>query len=297
MPDIDWSFLPYPETVNKQDDEEKRVLDGLTDSGAASLSEVFRQISESNLKPIDASNVFNMSLKTGVSPDTIMQNKEAVSGAFMKPTEEYLGWMAENRPVTTRHITNQGRLGATAISDLLPELVRNESYWKQTADGWRTGVLNVKTGEFGVDRMFYALQTNQRPTMHEEELSAINEELAQIGNVGGLLPDFAKQLPQYGLMLEKAGTMGMIGAIGGGLIGAAGGLATPVPGDEPFAIVTGAKAGAALFAKVGSAEAAFILEAGGAFEEYINLKDKEGNYISPRLAASAAIVVGARLTT
>ena len=99
------------------------------------------------------------------------------------PTEEYLGWMAEYRPVTTKYMTSQNTLSAIAASDLLPELTLNESYWKKTADSWRIGTLNVKVSKMGLERMLYA-RNQSAPELLEKELKAINEELQQYGDTG-----------------------------------------------------------------------------------------------------------------
>jgi ribosomal protein S18 acetylase RimI-like enzyme len=98
-----------------------------------------------------------------------------------------------------------------------------------------------------------------------------------------LLTQLASTVPVYGLA----------GAAGGAIIGGAGGTLVEPGGGTIVGAVAGARTGFAAGNLYGNAKMAFQLEAGGAYDEYLGLRDEFGHPMDPQAAKVAALATGA----
>jgi hypothetical protein len=170
----------------------------------------------------------------------------------------------------------------------------------QLGKGEKSGQLNVSYAQLRYEQMLETLQTGRRSTRNESKLQQLEAQMAALERPIGFNPWYftGEQLPNYGLMSEKAGFWASTGGVlGGGLALIAGNAGPQAATPEevvtvPAAVLTGMKVGAQLGGKIGLAQASAILEGGSAYGDFIKIRDKYGNPIDPQVAAQAALVVG-----
>jgi predicted nucleotidyltransferase len=172
-----------------------------------------------------------------------------------------------------------------------------QEYGADIAESFGKGQLAVESSEIGLSRMYQALGANEIIT--DEQLARVREieELTkqdgdEYGFFSGAPIAAAEQLPIMYEILRTGLGYAAVGAATTGAIGAGVGALAGGVGAIPGAIA-GAIPGAKIAGRVGIAKAAFDLEAGLAFNEYIGLKDEEGNTLNPQVAGGAAALVGA----
>lgn len=259
---------------------------------AARLEENYWEVIKEN--PDRAAQIMRLARNYGQHPADIAEDPEGAKLALEAPNRENWRSFRQNFPNTAKWLQDPANM-ATA-KDLFPELQSHETMFSRIKRGFQIGELNVEYTRLGWEQVLETLRTGQLSTRGEERLREIETQLAGLDRPTGWAPAFfvGEQLPNYLFMAEQGLKRGlpMAGAfaLGALALGQAGPQAL-VPEEvvtAPAAALTGLKAGGS----IGVAEAAAILEAGGAFREFIQIRDKDGNQIDPRLAAQAALAVG-----
>ena len=244
--------------------------------------------------PERRSQAIRLARDNGVPVDMAERNLDRLS-------DEDKAWMdnvSAQPPEVTRAALEDPELGP-AIKDDVESFNFTERMLLDTIQRFRKGLGVARMGEIGT-----AMMNGTATTQQLSDLETIRAELESpymqtdygfenpVLDVGMFISGaVAENVPIMGHMLWEAKEEAVTGAIAGTLMGAAASAPTAGAG----AVVTapgGAAIGLGVGLKVGMSKAAFELEAGNAYLEYIAMKDKNGNAMDPNVAKGAAITVG-----
>lgn len=290
--DIDLSYLPI--------ELQQRVRNAFYTDPASRLDEIFR--ASAGKDPANVARAIEIASQLDVTPDAVMAEKLTSGDITAAPPKAYWKWLHEYRPITTDFISDPYRM--TAVRDILDDLDRSESWGAQRKRELRLHSLTVRQSELEWERMMSALISGQMPQLYNGELSAIEQELAQLSAEvdEGFWLNVMQQPAQWAFMAKHGATGaaigGTIGGVGSGVAAILAGNAGPqalIPEEVvtvPTAVVGGAKVGAKIGGKLGAAKAMVMLEGGSAFRELSQMRDDNGDPIDPRLAAAGALAVG-----
>ncbi|NOQ54566.1 MAG: hypothetical protein GQ558_08180, partial [Thermoplasmata archaeon] len=202
-------------------------------------------------------------------------------------------------PEVTREALHNPDLGP-AVKDDIDNLGFHERFLMDTIQRVRNGIGVVKMGEIGT-AMMNGTESPAQLAELEEVRQSLDSPFMQrdygfdnpVADVAMFLSGaVAENVPIMGYMLWEAKEEMVEGAIAGTLMGAAASTVTAGVA-APVTATTGAIVGAGVGIKVGSSKAAFTLEAGNAYLEYIAMRDKNtGELMDPNIAKGAAMVVG-----
>lgn len=226
--------------------------------------------------------------------------------------------MSVRNPNTSKFLTDYDN--AVIAQNDIPLLQRIEDvvsnandYGSNLIKSFEKGQSIVESSQIGVKRMHAVLGTGDAISDDDlERLIALDSQLSSPTNDYGFILNTpivaSEQLPILGDILSS----GIVGAVYGGAAGMTAGATTGAltgalvgtpfggVGAAPGALAgaaTGAAAGfvpgAKIGGRVGVAKAAFDLESGLAFNEYVSLKDSDGELLDPEISAYAAASVGA----
>ena len=172
------------------------------------------------------------------------------------------------------------------------------NYIEDIGEAFTLGQGIVRQSELGMTRLLNQIGAGDPIT--DEHLAELNKleadakrinEDHQYGLFLGIPVTASEQVPIYWEILKQGLAGTGIGAATGGATGAAIGAVTG-PGAAPAAL-TGGVIGAKWGGRAGVAKGSFELEAGLAFNEYVAMKDEQGNLMNPDIAAAGAVTVGA----
>jgi len=211
--------------------------------------------------------------------------------------------IAEHNPQLSKMLLDPEK-AVTAQNDIEPLrrlenlLTTAKDYAGDIEEAFGKGQAQVESAELGLQGMYHALDLGE--PLSEAQVARSKELEAQMmtpvderGFFAGAPIAAAQQLPIMGEILLD----GMMGAVGGGALGATSGALAGVtvagpPGALAGAVTFGVPA-AKIGGRIGVAKGAFDLEAGLAFNEFSTMTDDEGNVMDTQIAAYAATAVGA----
>ena len=250
------------------------------------LQNNYLQALSTGKSPEQFAEIFRTAQAYNLPAEQVAVNPTLARQAAEAPEAEDWAEFAKKYPQTAQWLRAADNM-ATAV-DVVGELAEQEGFFKQIGSGWRSGMLQLKYGQLGMELMSnrnnpekegegygYSWLTGFYKRYNEQEtlkkLEEVELKLAEINEPKGFAPGYhvANQLPIMG----KIGLAGLAGSGAGATVGGA----------------KGAKIGAAL----GSGMVAFEMEAGAAYREFTGLKDVDGNPLNPNVATVAAVAVGA----
>lgn len=225
--------------------------------------------------PDRAAEIMKLSKAFDQEPAFVASNLDSAKQAAEAPTEEYWKQYEKMSPLTAEFLKKQYNMAAA--KDEYDKLPFYESWARQTVDGiqknyyetrlnWLAAKQMEETKKFGIP----SLTGEQNIQDYELKLKPLNETDASVGKNFHPLYQAASQAINLGV------------GMGAGLAGSAlGGLAKIPP-----------SAGGAISAAGASGYLSYVVEAGGAYREYIGTKDKNGQPVDPVKAAEMAQKVG-----
>ncbi len=285
------------------------------------LPETYKSIP--NADPDHSAKIINIAKKTGQSEDFVEENlPEAETASKAKPSEywaqverDYPGttkWLYEGNNMAVAHddVDNLGmreRLVADVgeSMELLLDpgkriLAADRAFRgaiKKVPAGFTSGTMQVRQSELGWSQAIHALTTNEHDPTFDLELENIEKKLSEYQEKAPKINLFyhaAAQVPNLLMVGRYSAKRAMQGGMVFGLGAVALGQIPPLTGlPEEFVTVPAATAlGMTTGGRIGAFEAMAVLEGGTAYREFAAMKDKNGNQVSPRLAAEMALAVG-----
>jgi hypothetical protein len=176
------------------------------------------------------------------------------------------------------------------------ELVNIQTTWDKTKQSFEEGKVDTLINYWTARRELLGFD----PNIANEQIRKLEEQRAQFepfeaeGFFEKVLTATSRQIPQQILAAEKGLERAPLGAVVGAAGAAALGLLEPSPLEEvvTFPLLATAAAGAGQGFIVGRAESMFYQEFGGAFREFTEIKDEQGNPLDPNIAKVMALGVG-----
>lgn len=242
--------------------------------------------------PDRAAEVKRLSEKTGLPPTVIERNFEDIQKRAKVADTPY-AQMQRETPHLADQLANDPDTAPVAHDDL-EQLGFLE--WMVTAPqrAYAQSVAQQRVASLQTQRLFREL--------NQEELDSLNSEKFY-SNLGGALgagdswwrqsvTSASQLLANVTFGATRASKGAAIGAGAGAVIGGAAGFAsTGGPGVVPGAI-KGGRFGATAGAAIEGARYGFELEAGLAYDEFLEFKDENGKTIDPQIAKAAAFAAG-----
>lgn len=274
--------------------------------------------------PEQSAKIFNLAKQTGQTEDFVEANLQETEKAVETKPDEYwrrieqdspaaAEWLADARNMAVAHddvenlAANEGLFGEVKEAfELLADpgkrvLAADRAFRgavKKAPVGYMSGTLQVRQSELGWQQLNEVLATGKHSLAFEPELAEIDKKLQQLHKDRPGFNIFyygAQQLPNLLLMAKHGVKHGMQGGIAfgtGALI--AGQLGPQAAFPEELATVPVAFGlGMTVGGRIGAGKGMMVLEAGAAYLEFSQLKDKNGNQVDPELAAKMALAVGA----
>lgn len=268
-------------------DEDKSWLDGMEvgESLTTNLSQP--------TTPDQRATAIEAGRREGVSTEVAERNPELLK-------KEDKAWLdAVDIPPMTRDDLENPDLGPALADD-----VDNYGFWEKFAGGTMQRIVKgtsvVTMGELGTKLMEGTITEAERVELAEAQARMESDFMRE--DYGFENPLLATGAFIHGAVMENIPIMAYMaweskeeaaqGAIAGTLMGAA--ASAPTAGTlSPITATTGAVVGLGVGFKLGSAKAAYALEAGNAYLEYIAMRDPAtGEAMDPNVAKGAAMSVG-----
>jgi hypothetical protein len=260
------------------------------------LASTYEQVA--TVQPDKAAQVQQVAKAIDQDPALVDAHLADAQAAAAVPDDTFFREFEAKYPKSAKFVGDPKNMAV--VKDQFDNLALHEKLFKEVASGWHTGSLGVRQSEIDWQQMLDTLKTGKYSTYGQQELNDITAKLkvSTEEQPGGNLINnphplywTAQQLANWKLMGQKAAVRGVQSGLVFG-IGAAAASAVFPPAEAiavPGATLAGLSAGSAM----GIAEASAILEGGNSFEDFKNLRDKNGNAPDPRRAATAALAVGA----
>lgn len=299
-------------------------LDGVTPPPGDALIGAYKDTLD--LDPVSAAKVMKLSKDLGEEEGFVAKNLPQAEKAAQAPSRSFAEEFALANPKAAEFLSD--RRNMAVAKDDFDSLGQLESLVKQVSTGFTKGNLEARQAELWAERLADSRKSGQLSTKHEAELQALAKEIEpyskideSVGKNFHPVYQFAAQIPNITRAFVRVGA-GEGGTVqqqpaaddqllAGDVRGSAGmarrgktavdtsemvgpAAATGAAGAVVGAVAGpgGAAAGWKLGTVPGLAMYAYQLEAGNAFKDYSQLKDKSGNPISPQAAADAAHTVG-----
>jgi hypothetical protein len=250
------------------------------------------QIEAATTTPDRAADVRKLSMATGLAPEVVERNFDDLSkrvkvdttpyAAMQKETPALAEWTADPHNAALAK-DDMEQLGLLEWIVTAPQRAFAQSVHQMRAAGLRT------------QSLYRDLTQAERDQLNAEKFHA------EYGGRLGAADSWFRSSVTGGAQLlanvlfgfKSAAAPAAIGAATGAVIGGVGGgLATAGAGALPGA-GAGAKFGAGVGAAIGGAKFGFELEAGLAYDEYLDFKDELGKPLDPTVAKAAAFAAGA----
>lgn len=231
--------------------------------------------------PARAAKVMDLSRRFNQPMSFVDKNLALIEPTVNAPDEDYWRAFEKERPGSTKFLMDPKNMAAA--HDDAENLGFFEGIVRDAGEGWRRGKLQVDLALLsqaqrakGVSSMAY-----------EPDIQKIESEMASIPDRGGVVRQFAQQLPNMLFSAKEGLRSGLpFASVGAAGAAAAGPLA-------PITVPAAAGVGMTIGGTLGYFEAAQTLEGELAFREFVNTKDESGKAIPREIAAKYADMVGA----
>lgn len=319
----DWQYAePEPENLEPEEEEFDLGPQGQRDFNAAAAEQNFNLIEKPD--PAAEARYRELSRRSGLPLEIVRHNADKVEADLGKPDIQELWANSQKTLEFLADPDNAALAGGSA-----EELARAEQAWNQLKRN-REDEEDYDPGFFGTaakNRTTEAIKTEFQSTRHHMKESRVNFSRAMRMLYGSTDPalekeaarlkatrppewqdegwgeravtsatQFATQMGEMGLRSQLTGIVG--GGVGATLSlasTAAAGVFIPAPEEVvtyPAAIKAGWSTGYGLTVSAASALQMIQLEGGAAYGEMMEMRDVNGQQVSPRLVALASIGVG-----
>jgi hypothetical protein len=249
------------------------------------------------IDPARAAQVRAVSAKLGEDPAFVDKNLDHVAKVADAPPSAFWKRLEAEHPEAAEWFAS--RQNMAVAKDDIGALEKIAKVAKDSAAGFRQGRLNVRQAELGWEQLFQTLESGAASQYGEAELQAIEKEQGELASQAQDHPWYhpagaAEQLPNLFAMARQSAVRATQGGLAGAAAAIVGGQAGPqvaLP-EEVVTVPAATATGLGIGARLGAAEAAAMMEGGAAFREFVKLKNKAGEPVDPRLAASVALAVG-----
>lgn len=286
------------------------------------LGQAYQSIPEQD--PDKTAKILQVSHETQQPEEFVQENLPQIEADAKKPTDDYWYDVHENSPATASWLMKDPKNLAITHDDVEP-LRKNESIFDDAKSaiklmldpsekiniasnlikgqitpiktGFTTGVLQVQQAQLGYKQMVESLVTGKHSGKYDQELYGIESKMADLSkDQPGFNPFYfaAQQVPNMLFMGLKSAERGVEGGLIFGLGAAAIGQVGPqaLTPEEIVTVPAATATGMQVGGRLGALESVAILEAGSAYRQLINLKDKNGNGVDARKAAEVSLAVG-----
>lgn len=270
---------PYLETMDSLAGEKQR---GMRTAAVAAA----------DANPDQAAKVRKLSELTGLAPEVVERNYDRLSKRATVEGVPYEQILAET-PAVAEWSTESNN--AAVAKDDLEQLGFLE--WVVTAPqrAFAQAIHHERVAKIRTQQLFRDLTQEERDQLATEKL------YADMGGKQGAGDSWFRNTITGGASLlenvlggiASAGPKMLAFGTGGAVLGAAGGFMTAGPPGAVVGAIETAKAGAAIGGAIGAAQYGFELEAGLALDEFLEVKDEQGNPLDPAVARGAALAAGA----
>lgn len=274
-------------------EENNAALDALP-SSETPAEQAYHSVKGTN--PNDAAQILLVAKKTGKPVQFVAENFADVDMNEVKLPQSFWNELDKQYSNTSKWLSNPHNMAVA--SDDFDNLPLFERYYTEATFGFRQGRLTQKLSDLRGKQMDELKKTGKISKQYEADLNIVKGELSGMEGTApkGFHPiyNFANQLPNWiggaasGLKVGiPAAGVGALTALGLGQLGPQALIPeelVTVPGAAIALGKVGAAAGAGLYA--------YNIERNLAFDQYADLKDKNGKPLDPKTAAEAAELVG-----
>jgi hypothetical protein len=242
------------------------------------------------VNPDQHAKALSLAQQTGAPADVVARHLPEIE---QKQTLDEYDQLLGNAPVAASFLAQPDH--AKLAHDDIAGLTGLEWLLKAPVAAFQAGGAEVEANRISYRQLLGAeLTPDDLATLSSLEDKA-KQEFGNHGWLQGALVESARVLPQLGNAIGAGLNTGLQGAIGAGTAAAIAGQAGPqvaLP-EEILTVPGAAAAGFAVASRPGATMAAFEQEAGGAWREFSQIKDEQGNPLDPEVARMAAVVAGA----
>ena len=268
--------------------KQKASLNPLSKEDMATLNDVRQGMEGTNPalrvvpkhNPQQARDALKLSRESGVPAEVAIDQRDDVLAERdrrdLKEIEaqspSFAHWMAKNE------------INHAAGKDDVKSMTGIEGFFRNIGQSYENGGMMIELAELArIPLWGGTLTPEQRKKKAELKRLLSHTKEYETGIITGVPAAVAEQLPIFGAILKKGLVGAGVGAGAGAGVGLIGG---------PVGVGAGALAGATIGMRAASALAAADLESSLAFDEYQEIKDRDGNQVDMDTARGAAILVG-----
>ena len=268
--------------------KQKASLNPLSKEDMATLNDVRQGMEGTNPalrvvpkhNPQQARDALKLSRESGVPAEVAIDQRDDVLAERdrrdLKEIEaqspSFAHWMAKNE------------INHAAGKDDVKSMTGIEGFFRNIGQSYENGGMMIELAELArIPLWGGTLTPEQRKKKAELKRLLSHTKEYETGIITGVPSAVAEQLPIFGTILKKGLVGAGVGAGAGAGVGLIGG---------PVGVGAGALAGATIGMRAASALAAADLESSLAFDEYQEIKDRDGNQVDMDTARGAAILVG-----
>ena len=233
--------------------------------------------------PALSERVFKLQKKTGLPADLLERNIDTMEKAARARDFDSHKFYAES-PIVAKWLADDPIHVAAAKEDV-ENLSYLERQWRHIRQSRQQGVRMVRASELGWKRLTGGLSSAEERELHEiDDLARGATDYGITGWFEGIPGAVAEQSEVF----KKTFTGGATGAAAlgaaGTVVGAAGG---------PLTSAVGLTAGVFFGWRIGAAWEAGKLESGLAYNDFVKIRDENGNPLEPEVVKGSAFAVGA----